>query len=61
MKLTDHTCACNNLTSFECESQAPGNGSYVNFQICTSMEKLVKTPRAKLCFGGFLTFGTTVW
>ena len=33
MKLTDHTCACNNLTSFECESQAPGNGSYVNFQI----------------------------
>ena len=28
----DHTCACNNLTSFECETQAPENGSYVNLQ-----------------------------
>ena len=26
----------------------------------TSMEKLVKSPWANLCFGGFLTFGTTV-
>ena len=28
----DHTCACNNLTSFECEAQAPENGNYVNLQ-----------------------------
>jgi hypothetical protein len=28
----DHTCACNDLTNFECEAQATGNGSYVNFQ-----------------------------
>ena len=32
VKLTDHTCACNNLTNFECEAQATGNGSYVNLQ-----------------------------
>ena len=32
MKLTDHTCACNNSTSFECEVQAPGNKSYINLQ-----------------------------
>ena len=32
MKITDHTCACNDLTSFEYESKAPENGSYVNLQ-----------------------------
>ena len=34
MKLTDHTCACNNLTNFESEVQAKtrGNGSCENFQ-----------------------------
>ena len=32
VKLTDHACVCNDLTSFECEAQAPGNGSYVNLQ-----------------------------
>ena len=32
MKLTDHTCACNGLTSFECEAHATRNGSYVNLQ-----------------------------
>ena len=32
VKLTDHTCACNNLTNFESEVQAKtrGNGSYEN-------------------------------
>jgi len=59
VKLTDCTCACNDLTSFECEAQATGNGSYVKFAD-TSMEKLVKSSRMNLCFGGFLTFGTTV-
>ena len=32
VKSTDHTCACNDLTSFECEAQATGNGSYLNLQ-----------------------------
>ena len=32
VKLTDHTCACNNWTNFECEVQVTGNGSYVNLQ-----------------------------
>ena len=32
VKLTDHACVCNDLTSFESEAQAPGNGSYVNLQ-----------------------------
>ena len=32
VKLMDHTRACNDLTSFECEAQAPGNGSYVSLQ-----------------------------
>ena len=55
MKLTDHTCACNDLTSFECESQAPENGSYVNLQ------KLPwKNSWTNLCFRGFFTFGITV-
>ena len=56
MKLTNHTCACNGLTNFEFEAQATGNGSYAE----TYMEKLVKSPPAILCFGGFSTFGTTV-
>jgi len=31
VKLTDHTCACNNLTSFEYEDYAmTGNGNYGN-------------------------------
>ena len=37
VKSTNHTCACNRLTNFECEAQATGNGSYVN------LEKLVKS------------------
>ena len=32
VKLKDHTYACNDLTNFECEVQATGNGSYVNLQ-----------------------------
>ena len=32
MKLTDHTCACNDLTNFEREAQATEDGSYVNMQ-----------------------------
>ena len=52
VKLTDHTCACNNLTHFECEVQATGNGSYVNLQKLP-WEKLVKSPWANLFFGGF--------
>ena len=32
VKLTDHTCACNDLTNFECEAQAIGNRSCENFQ-----------------------------
>jgi hypothetical protein len=27
VKLTNHACACNDLTNFECEAQATGNGS----------------------------------
>ena len=31
VKLTDHTCACNNLTNFQCEAKAiNGNGSNMN-------------------------------
>ena len=31
VKLTDHTCACNNLTNFQCEAKAiNGNGSDMN-------------------------------
>jgi len=31
VKLTDQTCACNDLTNFEWEANAiAGNGSYVN-------------------------------
>jgi hypothetical protein len=32
VKLTDHNCACNDLTNFECEAQATGNGSCEIFQ-----------------------------
>ena len=53
VKLTDHTCACKNLTNFECEAQATGNGSYVNLQ------KLA-WKNSWLIFGGFQPFGTTV-
>ena len=35
VKLTDHTCACNDLTSFVCELQPTKNGSYVNLQKLT--------------------------
>jgi hypothetical protein len=34
VKLSDHTCACNDLTNFECEAQAIAE---------TCMEKLVKS------------------
>ena len=31
MKLTDHTCTCNDLTSFQYEGKVmTGNGSYLN-------------------------------
>ena len=37
VKLTDHTCACNDLTNFECEANAiTGNGSYVILQVFPS-------------------------
>jgi hypothetical protein len=32
VKLKDPTCACNDLTNFECEAQAAINRNYVNFQ-----------------------------
>jgi hypothetical protein len=32
VKSTNHPCACNDLTSFECEAPETGNGSYVNLQ-----------------------------
>ena len=32
VKLTNHTCACNDLTNFECEAEATGNGTYVNLK-----------------------------
>ena len=45
VKLTDHTCACNDLTSFEYEvHDLTGNGSYVSFVL----EKLVKSLWANL-------------
>ena len=56
VKLTDLTCACNDLTNFECEAQATGNGSYMNLKKLPSRE----ITWANLCFGGFSTFGTTV-
>ena len=31
VKLKDPTCACNDLTNFECEVQAAINRNYVNF------------------------------
>ena len=43
VKITDHTCACNDLTNFEYEGHSTtGNGSYVNLQE-TCLEKLVKS------------------
>ena len=51
------TCAGNSLTNFECEVQVTGNGSEYEFAE-TSMKKIVKSPWANLCFGGFLTFGS---
>ena len=55
VKLTDHTCACNDLTNFECESQATGNGRCENFQKL-AWKHLVKSSWANLFFGGFLAF-----
>ena len=40
VKLTGHTCVCNDLTNFECEAQATGNGSSEHFWE-TCMENLV--------------------
>ena len=51
VKLTNHTCACNDLTNFECEAQATGNGSYVKLQ--KHMEKLVKSPGVNLFSADF--------
>ena len=44
VKLSDHTCACNDLTNFECE--ATGYGIYVTAENC--MKKLVKQLWASL-------------
>ena len=54
VKLTDHTCACNDLTNFECEAHATGNGSYVNLQ------KTREITLGEFILGGFQPFGTTV-
>ena len=52
VKLTGHTCACNNLTSFEYEDHAKtGNGSYEYSDTCT--KKLVKSLWGNLFLAGF--------
>ena len=43
VKLTDHTCACNDLTNLKCETEATGNGTYVN-----NWSKLQKPTKNKI-------------
>ena len=52
VKLTDHTCACNDLTNFECGAQVTRNGSLCQFA-ATCMEKLVKSLVVNLFLAGF--------
>ena len=52
VKLTDHTCACNDLTSFEYEvHQLTGSGCYLNMQ--QILKKLVKSLQLNLFLAGF--------
>ena len=56
MKLTDHTYACNNLTSFEFQVHAiTGKGNDVNRSAETCFEKFVKSQQVNLFCGGFYT------
>ena len=51
VKLTDHTCACNDLTSFEYEAHImTGNGKHVE----TSLAKFVKLFQVNLFSAVFL-------
>ena len=59
VKLTGHTCAGNDLTSFEYEDHAKtGNGSYEYAD--TGTKKLVKSLWGNLFLAGFQPFGTTL-
>ena len=52
MKLTNHTCACNDSTSFECEVQVFWKRRLCKFaEIC--LEKHVKSHQVKLFLAGF--------
>ena len=53
VKLMDHSCACNDLTSFEYEVHGmTGNGSYFNIAE-TCMKKFVKSLQVNLFLAGF--------
>ena len=59
MKLTDRSCVCNDLTSFEYEVYAmTGNGSYLKLQKLARKNREITL--GELIFGGFKPFGTTV-
>ena len=47
----DHTCTCNNSTSFEYKNSFPGNGNSCKFAN-SCMVKLVKSHQMNLFFGG---------
>ena len=53
MKSTDHSCACNNLTSFEYEVHGmTGNGSFLKYAE-TCMKKFVKSFQVNLFLAAF--------
>ena len=53
VKLTDHTDACNGMTSFERQVHAEtGNGNAVNLSECL-LKKIRETTSSKSIFSGF--------
>ena len=54
VNITDHTCACIDLTNFKYEVHpTTGNGSYVNLQETCLAGKTCEITSSELIFGGF--------
>ena len=52
VKLTSHTCSCNDLTNFEYQVRAmTGNGNFAN--LFEFAEEFWKSHQVKIFFGGF--------
>ena len=60
MRLSDHTCACNGLTNFECKAQATGNGMWI-WRILHGKIREITLGKLTVFLAYFSTCGTAVW